>query len=174
MKLFKRIATTALAAVVLTLSTISTTSAADWKAAYREQLAYMNQHVSDYHSYDTFLNESDLEYTVYDIDKDGTKELIVKIGTCEADFEFLFYTYSNGKVISLGSKSGSHAGLSGCSGNGILIYSAHMGYEFENKVTKQGNKLYTTEVFSRYSENYHAPNYFMTLIKTTDYSYVPY
>lgn len=49
-------------------------------------------------------------YTVYDIDKNGVKELIVKTGICEADHTYEFYTYQNGIVL-LGTAHAGHSGL---------------------------------------------------------------
>ena len=42
------------------------------------------------------------EYCVYDMNKDGIKELIVKTGTCEADYVYRFYSCEYGKIITLG------------------------------------------------------------------------
>lgn len=49
-------------------------------------------------------------YIVYDIDKNGVKELIVKTGICEADYTYEFYTYQNGLVL-LGTAHAGHSGL---------------------------------------------------------------
>lgn len=46
------------------------------------------------------------EYCVYDMNKDGIKELIVKTGTCEADYVYRFYSCEYGKIITLGTFSG--------------------------------------------------------------------
>ena len=51
------------------------------------------------------------EYCVYDMNKDGIKELIVKTGTCEADYVYRFYSCEYGKIITLGTFSGGSAGL---------------------------------------------------------------
>jgi hypothetical protein len=72
----------------------------------------------------------------------------------------------------MGSKDGLHTTLGACSDNGVLLYSGMQQYEYEYKVTKKGNTLYTNEVFSRYSEVYHSPSSPLTFINTTDFSYI--
>ncbi len=49
-------------------------------------------------------------YIVYDVDKEGIKELIIKTDTCEADYIYEFYTYQNGLVL-LGTAHEGHTGL---------------------------------------------------------------
>lgn len=38
-------------------------------------------------------------YTLYDVDKNGVPELIVKFGTCEADYDGRLYTFDGTKVV---------------------------------------------------------------------------
>ncbi len=178
MKLFKRLAVTALAAITLSLSTVAPASAADWKSLYRNQLAYMSAHADDYGTEYTLELFTEVTYTVYDIDKDGTKELLANVSDGSTTDSVLYiYTISGGKVVSLGSYTYSNRlySIAGCSGNGLLVYQADpFGYEEEFKATKKGNKLYSSTVFSRNcGGNFHAPTP-MTFISASDYSYVPY
>lgn len=48
-------------------------------------------------------------YSLYDIDKDGIKELLVEEGTCEADYMYQVYTIQNKKSVYLGETSGWHS-----------------------------------------------------------------
>lgn len=59
---------------------------------------------------DSITMQFNLTYTVYDIDKNGVKELIVKTGICEADYTYEFYTYQDGLVL-LGTAHAGHSGL---------------------------------------------------------------
>ena len=52
-----------------------------------------------------------LEYAFYDIDEDGTKELIVYHGNCEADARFDFYSENQGEYIKLGEVLAGHSTL---------------------------------------------------------------
>lgn len=77
---------------------------------------------------------SDLEdncYYVYDINKDSIPELIIKRGTCEADYYFSVYSFSEETktVKYVGDLLGGHISLVGVEEKGILLYMAHMGYE---------------------------------------------
>ena len=78
-------------------------------------------------------------YSVFDMDSDGVDELIVKGGTCEADYTFMFYAYKNEEFIPLGSAGANHSILVSDGGNGVIIFGAQMGYEWADRVViKQG------------------------------------
>lgn len=50
-----------------------------------------------------------LDYVYFDMDRDGTDELIVNTGSCEADRSICFYTFKNNTVMLIGSSfSGLH------------------------------------------------------------------
>lgn len=51
------------------------------------------------------------EYALVDIDNNGTDELIIFSGTCNADYEYVFYTFKDNKVILLGSNTGANSNL---------------------------------------------------------------
>ena len=73
-------------------------------------------------------------YSVFDMDSDGVDELIVKSGTCEADYTFIFYAYKNGEFIPLGSAGANHSILVSDGGDGLIIFGAQMGYEWADRV----------------------------------------
>lgn len=60
-----------------------------------------------------------LEYHVYDADQDGTEELIVRNGTCEADYMWKIYTYDGGRAVLLDTFAGGHTSLYVCSSGGF-------------------------------------------------------
>ncbi len=78
--------------------------------AYLTQLNKACERVKQDSKNDSTTMEFNPTYTVYDIDKDGIKELIIKTGICEADYTYEFYTYQNG-LISLGTTHAGHSGL---------------------------------------------------------------
>lgn len=82
-----------------------------------------------------------LEYHVYDVDQDGTEELIVRNGTCEADYMWYLYTYSGGKAVSVDTFAGGHSALYTCSSGGFYCMHAQMGYEEVYKYTLSNGKL---------------------------------
>lgn len=81
------------------------------------------------------------EYGFYDIDQDGRKELIIKVGTCEADYMHEVYQYNDGTgyLEYVGQFSGWHSAL--LDGNGTLINEmAGMGdYDFFRITLKNGS-----------------------------------
>ncbi len=84
---------------------------------------------------------------LYDIDKDNVCELILKSGTCEADYTFHFYTYRSGELISLGDLSGGHSEL--FVEDGVLIcHYAHMGSESGSALSIKGDQIQSESIFS--------------------------
>lgn len=81
------------------------------------------------------------EYSLYDINHDGIIELIIKNGTCEADYTYSIYTYAN-KLFYIGNISASHADLA-IDPDGIGIYrnTAHMGVQYVDRIMLEGIKL---------------------------------
>lgn len=101
----------------------------EWQTAYRDVLngiAVENQGGEDDgldHSFD--LNV----YALYDIDKDGTPELLLTSGTCEADYKTEIF-YCKGSTIEYGGYiwSGHSQFYTYPEGNGLVKGYAHMGY----------------------------------------------
>ena len=89
-------------------------------------------------------------YYLYDVDKDGCEELIIKAGTCEADAVIWFCKYNNGKVEKIGDVSGGHSALCGnTKEDGVTIHYGHMGVEWIDSVKIKNNTLKVTEVVSQ-------------------------
>lgn len=94
-------------------------------------------------SYDSYLQVLDeilaeyeddygetLPYSVYDMDNDGVKELIVKCGTCEADYMWRVYTLDDaGEALYVDEFAGGHSMLYSCGDGGLYNMMAQMGGE---------------------------------------------
>lgn len=86
----------------------------------------------------SYIKEDDnqLEYTIFDINKDNIPELIIKSGDSEATYEFIFYTYNENNssyayddyVVYAGTSYGGHSSLYETTNKNYLVnlYS-HMG-----------------------------------------------
>lgn len=51
------------------------------------------------------------DYQMYDVNKDGVKEIFVKLGTCEANYKFYVYTVESNGFVYCGNLSGWHSHL---------------------------------------------------------------
>ena len=92
-------------------------------------------------------------YSIYDIDKDSTPELIVHYGGCEADYHVWVYTYTDNKVKCIDEIYTGHSELYAYpSGNGILQYWAHMGGEEFTLFSLNNNELTVKELYSGSTE----------------------
>ena len=98
----------------------------DWADAYRELLKTYEAATGGLADYSGLPA---CEYTLYDIDKDGVPELIVKTGTCEADYTGTIYRYADGRVGTIGEEIHlGHAALYSDPGEyGIIVVYGHMG-----------------------------------------------
>ena len=95
-----------------------------WQGAYKKVLAgFVNPLTEEVGM------EPMNEYAVYDIDKNGIPELLIKSGTCEADYKTFFYSYDGNEAKSAGEEWSGHTSYyTYPAGNGIVQYNAHMGY----------------------------------------------
>lgn len=99
---------------------------------------------------------SDCEYALYDMDHDGTVELIVSWGTCDADWTNTVYTVEeNGQLIEVGGFSGMVSLYAAENGDGIYSVYGHSGYQQVEWVTKNGNSLSVETILSEETENYY-------------------
>lgn len=68
-------------------------------------------------------------YFVYDIDKDGIPELVVKTGTCEADYMAAVFSYQNEQAVRIGEIGAGHSSFYGdLVHGGLIIHQGHSGY----------------------------------------------
>lgn len=84
------------------------------------------------------------EFATWDIDNDGTEEMIFHEGTCEQDREYHFYTVKNRELIHLGDVHAWHAGLS-ASDNGLIKYSGMSGEGDYYRITVENGKIKETK-----------------------------
>ena len=82
-------------------------------------------------------------YTLYDIDKDGVPELIVKMGTCEADYHGALYTFAGGQAVLVTDEIGlGHSSFYTDPGeNGIILMQGHMGYAWAGRLRLENGSL---------------------------------
>ncbi len=162
-----------IAAITVIMTSVSNVFAFDnYISAYRNELTYIANNISPFNA----VSEDNFSYTLNDIDKDGIKELIVCTGSYRWGYIFNFYTYSSGKIISLGSMPGQKWKLFGCDGNGIFYYDADEHYESLYKIIKNENiisilPVYEYNYISPEGE-YHWPKYQLTMIDGTDFTYL--
>lgn len=89
-------------------------------------------------------------YYLTDIDNDKKAELIVQVGTCEADVRIHVYKYKKGKAVKIGSMSAGHTSFHAYPNHkGVILYWGHMGYESISVLTIKSGKLSGKEIGSR-------------------------
>ena len=105
-----------------------------WKDAYRELISRSG---SEYQF-----------YYIYDIDKDGTPELLLDRGYPEATRMGALYRFSEGNAVFVDEFSMSHCGFATFSiGNGIVKRWAHMGGWAMDLMTMENGMLVTKEIY---------------------------
>ena len=88
-------------------------------------------------------------YYLYDVDKDDVPELMVKFGTCEADYDGRLYTFDGEHAVYVGEFPLGHSGLATCpSQNGVILNYGHMGGAYMQKMTLKNGELEFEELLS--------------------------
>lgn len=133
-----------------------------WQTAYKELLINLMLGVyeenvpfygyeSDEAEYEQLIQEGMCRvdgYYLYDINKDGIPELVVKFGTCEADYIGHCYTFDGEKTVFLEEVGLGHAGLyTDPENNGVIYLWGHMGYQCMQRWSMEGNELLMEELF---------------------------
>lgn len=86
------------------------------------------------------------KYFLYDITKDGIPELWIKVGTCEADYTLMVYTYENGLYKTICEKAAGHSVF--YKGNDYILQQyAHQGVAAWIKLTYDGNMIIEKTIF---------------------------
>ena len=99
---------------------------------------------------------SDCEYALYDMDHDGTVELITSQGTSDADWSNTVYTIDDsGMLVEVGTFYGLVALYASENGDGIYSVYGHMDYQEVEWITKNGNDLYTETILSGETVEYY-------------------
>lgn len=140
---------------------------------YKKILSQYSENIgsSDYPYYHT--------YTVYDIDKNGTPELIIRDGNCEANYVFKVYTYTTNAVY-IGESNGGHIALYAIDKqDGIYAHFGHMGMESLDRIYIKGGTLLKEEIRPMRSFEdgnqeyiYVDENNYLKEIDVIDYSYI--
>lgn len=110
------------------------------KAAYRKKVQSYPTTTTSY-SKKAFI----WDYYLTDINKDGKAELLIKSGTCEADVKTEVFQYKNNKLKKTAVFYCAHSSFYHYS-NGILMYTAHMGYESVSQIYFKNGKLQDAEI----------------------------
>lgn len=135
----------------------------DAKEAYNEYLESMDTSTSDvnnpedykskvYNAYYGKLKEYSLkpetfglsyrEYYVYDINKDGTPELIIRLGTTPNDLLYEYFSYVDDKVVKIGEYEHIRSSLMTYpEGNGIIVHGGAQGTRWIYLVSYVNGKL---------------------------------
>lgn len=99
---------------------------------------------------------SDCEYALYDMDHDGTEELIISWGTCNADWANTVYTVDDsGVLVEVGTFYGAVALYAAENGNGIYSVYGHMDYQQVEWITKNGDALSSETILSGETMEYY-------------------
>ena len=167
-------------AITFIISTFSSNIYAlqnDVYSAYKNELQWITKNINyNYDKYsDLYLDENPPTYCVFDINKDGIKELCVKYGEFTYGSTYDFYTCEYGKIIHLGSFTTDYIipcpSLYACDSNGIFIYGGHTGYETLYKISKEGHNIVRHRIFDSYCDyNYHYPKTILEMYNIDDYS----
>lgn len=80
------------------------------------------------------------EYIIFDLNKDGYNECIMKVGTCEADYMYKVYTRDKTTCRYVGELGAGHSSLMTYKNELYRIY-AHMGIENIDKIEYKNNSL---------------------------------
>lgn len=133
-----------------------------WQAAYKELLTDLilgnyEENVpfygyqSDEAEYVQLIEEGMFGvdgYYLYDINKDGIPELVVKFGTCEADYIGHCYTFDGEMAVFVEEVGLGHASLyTDPENNGVIYLWGHMGYQYMQRWSMEENELLIEELF---------------------------
>lgn len=104
---------------------------------------------------DEIGNQSD-GYVLYDIDKDGTPELFIRYGKCEAAYRTRVYAYREETTVELGEFISGHGSLYTWPGeNAVAQNWGHMGGHFVEKLSIVNGKFEETMFFEE--DNFNDP-----------------
>ena len=145
-------------------------------ALYYDYSDYRNVLQNTESKYEEDMGGQYLEYGLCDLDGDGVYELIVKEGTCEADFVWRVYTIGETGAKDVGSFGGSHSVLYTDSEPGLLCAYGQMGHEEIVRVSYDGQYLSVQTLISQdlaEGEEYSHPGERLTTQLIGDPSLIP-
>lgn len=130
--------------VKTTTTAEQTTTTTEPTSKYGAYLDVIAQHSRDYGNLTLYSS-----YCLYDINHDGTYELFVHTGDCEAAGEYHVYTLNEqGASVHLGDITGGHSYLTEENGN-VYLYYGHMGYMSISEIKMSGSSVNTNEISSQ-------------------------
>ena len=101
--------------------------------------------------YDTYMNYTEYnECFFYDINNDGTTELIVETGLGEADAQYQIYTAKNNEAVFVDAISAAHAVLCESNSGELIIHRAHMGGESVSNIKFENDMIIETHLYSNH------------------------
>lgn len=119
----------------------------------------------------------DILYTLFDMDSDGTPELLIRSGTCEADYLISIYTFKNNTCSRVGDNlPGSHTGFAfDYIANQIVFCNAHMGSIILSwyDIDESGNLRFLIDTSSSLND-YNTYDMFMTSYNVSNYPFAHY
>lgn len=139
---------------------------ADWQVAYADFLEELAERVKvlrdtdrpdyDPNTVDLEVGEASGTYVLYDIDKDGVPELLLRYGLGEAGYHTTVYGYRDGAVAELGDVATGHTSLYTWPGENAVAYNwGHMGGHFVDKLSIVDGTLEETKFFEE--DNFNDP-----------------
>lgn len=96
-------------------------------------------------------------YGLYDIDKNGIPEFILRDYYCETDSPYHIYTYTSSGLVYLGEYEGSHTSIYEYAGNGFVYYGGMGGYGQMKLYQLSNNKLKSVKTVDVTPNNYRTP-----------------
>lgn len=141
--------------------------AAQWQEAYKALMAELNEgnfgddltffgyQPDDQEYKDLLANGYGVDgYYLYDVDKDGIPELIVKFGTCEADYDGRMYSFDGENAVYIDEFFMGHLSVATCpSQNGVILSYGHMGSAYMQKVSLVNGTLEYEELLEENLED---------------------
>ncbi len=99
----------------------------EWQSAYYDLLldARTEKLAGNVEDGNTYIDS----YFLYDSNQNGTPELYVTYGDCEANYDVQVYEYNDGNVDKWGSIAGGHTSFYSVPDEGIMVYWGHMACE---------------------------------------------
>lgn len=125
------------------------------RALCKEEAAVRNIDRPDYdpNEYPYEIGMLSFGYVLYDIDKDGVPELIVRYGQSEAAYQTCVYGWADGGVSELGGFHSGHSSLYTWPGENAVAFNwGHMGGQYVEKISLADGALTFENVFSEYVE----------------------
>ncbi|MDP4109737.1 MAG: hypothetical protein Q8878_06885 [Bacillota bacterium] len=96
------------------------------------------------HKYGVYLMHC--QFCLYDMNKDGFPEFILKTGGCEAAYKYTVYTVVEDKLINCGELNGSHSSLYTNGSGRFVRYEGHMGVYNIDVSKLEGTTLKTQKI----------------------------